>query len=400
MEKKLKKWTDCNYIIEVTYTDDEKENARNHMIEFFWKDVKVPWFRPGQAPKAMIMEKLNPEYVEMWVYEKLINEWLKAILDENKDIKFIWEPYDLDKDDKNKTISVKLDIYPEVEVKDDKWKKNKMKKIESKATDAEVDEALLNLKKNYADYQDTDKIEKDTVSKIAIDFLDKDGTELEKWTVYLWEPEFTDKDFAKFYDQFIWKEKWKDFEIAYKEKELPPTFHKRKSEKDPKKIKVTVKDIKKVVLPEFTEEKIQKLFPDQKDVKNEKELKTYIKWEIERQKYENELIKAVEEYINEIRGKNMSITIPQTLIQEEFKSRIKSLEDRLWGENGVKQYFQQLWDEKARTFVEDISKAAQDSLEKFFILQQIAKELELDIDWSKGEHLDVEKKLYEKVMWL
>jgi len=55
-----------------------------------------------------------------------------------------------------------------------------MKKIESKATDAEVDEALLNLKKNYADYQDTDKIEKDTVSKVAIDFLDKDGTELEK----------------------------------------------------------------------------------------------------------------------------------------------------------------------------------------------------------------------------
>ena len=95
MEKKLKKWTNCNYIIEVTYTDDEKENARNHMIEVFWKDVKIPWFRPGQAPKAMIMEKLNPEYVEMWVYEKLINEWLKAILDENKDIKFIWEPYDL-----------------------------------------------------------------------------------------------------------------------------------------------------------------------------------------------------------------------------------------------------------------------------------------------------------------
>jgi FKBP-type peptidyl-prolyl cis-trans isomerase (trigger factor) len=86
----------------------------------------------------------------------------------------------LDKDDAKKTISVKLDIYPEVEVKDDKWKKNKMKKIESKATDAEVDEALLNLKKNYADYQDTDKIEKDTVSKVAIDFLDKDGTELEK----------------------------------------------------------------------------------------------------------------------------------------------------------------------------------------------------------------------------
>jgi FKBP-type peptidyl-prolyl cis-trans isomerase (trigger factor) len=72
----------------------------------------------------------------------------------------------LDKDDEKKTISVKLDIYPEVEVKDDKWKKNKMKKIESKATDVEVEDALLNLKKNYADYKDTDKIAKDTVSKV------------------------------------------------------------------------------------------------------------------------------------------------------------------------------------------------------------------------------------------
>jgi FKBP-type peptidyl-prolyl cis-trans isomerase (trigger factor) len=58
---------------------------------------------------------------------------------------------------------------------------------------------------------------------------------------------------------------------------LPPTFQKRKAEQEPKKIRVTIKDIKKVVLPEFTEDQIKKLFPDQKDVKNEKELKTYIK---------------------------------------------------------------------------------------------------------------------------
>lgn len=399
MEKKLKKWTNCNYIIEVVYTDDEKSNARNKMIEFFWKDVKVPGFREWHAPKAMVEERLNPEYIEMWVYESLINEWLKAILDENKDIKFIWEPYDLDKDDEKKLITVKLDVYPEVEVKNDKWKTKKMKKVESKATDAEVDEALINLKKNYADYQDTDKIEKDTVSKVWLEFLNKAWEVIENGTVYLWEPEFNDTEFAKFYDQFIWKEKWKDFEITYKEKDLPATFQKRKSKDDAKKIKITVKDVKKVILPEFTEEQIKKLFPEQKEVKNEKELKAYIKGEIERQKYESELIKSVEEYISAVRWEHMDITIPQTLIQEEFKSRVKSLEDRLWGENWVKQYFEQLWDEKAKQFVEEISKAAQDSLEKFFILQQIAQELQLDIDRNKWEHLDVEKKLYAKIMW-
>gem|GEM_PF-3837986 len=67
---------------------------------------------------------------------------------------------------------------------------------------------------------------------------------------------------------------------------MPPTFHKRKQEKTPKKIKIIIKDIKKVVLPDFTEEIINKLFPDQKEVKNEKQLKDYIKSEISKQKYE------------------------------------------------------------------------------------------------------------------
>jgi FKBP-type peptidyl-prolyl cis-trans isomerase (trigger factor) len=58
---------------------------------------------------------------------------------------------------------------------------------------------------------------------------------------------------------------------------LPATFQKRKAEQEPKKIRITIKDIKQVVLPEFTEEQIKKLFPDQTDVKNEKELKAYIK---------------------------------------------------------------------------------------------------------------------------
>jgi FKBP-type peptidyl-prolyl cis-trans isomerase (trigger factor) len=83
-----------------------------------------------------------------------------------------------------------------------------------------------------------------------------------------------------------------------------------------------------MVLPEFTEEKIIKLFPDQKEVKTEAQLKEYIKSEIEKQKYETELVKNIEEYIAKIRGNNMSIVIPQTMTNEEFKSRMKSLEER------------------------------------------------------------------------
>jgi len=66
-----------------------------------------------------------------------------------------------------------LDVYPQIEVIDDKWKTNKMNKIDTKATDKEVEESLVNLKKNYAEYKDAKKIEKDTVSKVSLDFLNK-----------------------------------------------------------------------------------------------------------------------------------------------------------------------------------------------------------------------------------
>ena len=395
MEKKLIKLEDSNYEIQVIFTDEEKENAQKETIKVLGKDVKIPWFRDGHAPINLIEEKLNPEYIKMGTYEYLINKWLHEVLHENPKIKFIWEPYDLQEDDKEKKVSVKLDVYPEVKILDDKRKSLKMGKMETKATEKEVEDSLINLKKNYAEYKDTDKVEKDTVSKVSLDFLDKEWKSLETGTVYVWEQEFAE---SKFYDIFIWKQKDKDFELDYKEKDLPHTFHKRKSEQVPAKIKVSIKDIKQIVLAEFTKENIQKLFPDQKEVTDEAQLKDYIKAEIEKQKQDSELVRNIEEYINNIRDKSMKIIIPQTLIHQEFQSRISSLEQRFGGQEKLTEYFKQLWDEKSKEFVEDISKAAQDSLEKFFILQKITEELKIDVDRQKWWQLEVEKKLYDKIM--
>lgn len=396
MENKLIKWNASNYEIEFTFTDWEKKKAKDEMIKYFGKDIKVPWFRAWNVPAHIVEEKINPEYIEMGMYEKLVNQGLQDLLKDKTEIKFIGEPYDLQKNEKENKVSIKLDVYPEIEVKDDKRKTNKMKKIIWNATDEEVEESLTNLKKNYADYKDTDTIQKDTVSKVSLDFLNKDGESLETWTLFIGEPEFNE---SKFFDIFVWKTKTWEFEIEYNEKDLPATFHKRKQKETPSKIKITVKDIKTVILPKFTQETIEKLFPDQKEVKTEEQLKDYIKSEIEKQKYETELVKNIEEYITKIRDNNMSIIIPQTLIHEEFKSRMESLDKRLWGKEKVEQYFKQLWDEKTKEFVQEISKASQDSLEKFFILQKITEELKIDIDRQNGGHLEAEKKLYESVMW-
>ena len=63
----------------------------------------------------------------------------------------------------------------------------------------------------------------------------------------------------------------------------------------------------------------------------------------------------------------------------------------------MEQYVQQMGEEKAKVFFEDIKSAAEESLEKFFILQKICDLLELEINREHPADLEVEKKLYEKL---
>jgi hypothetical protein len=63
----------------------------------------------------------------------------------------------------------------------------------------------------------------------------------------------------------------------------------------------------------------------------------------------------------------------------------------------MEQYLTQMGDEKAKKFFDDIREAAQESLEKFFILQKVCDLLGLEINREHPGDLEVEKKLYEKL---
>jgi len=398
MKKHLNKWPNSNYEIIIDITADEHKWFKDRILKKFSKDMKIAWFRPGHIPLHIVEKNIQPHYIKVGIYEETINKWLQEILEENKDIKFMWEPYDINDTEKNGdiTLSFKLDVYPEVKVKDDKRSKENIKEINTKIDKKEINDAMINLKKNYADYKDTDSITEKTVSKITIQFLDKDGKEIDKWSIYIGEPEFEEFDFFK--KTFLKKKKNDNIEISYKEKDLPPTVKYTKwDSKNIKKISFTIKNIKEIVLPEMTEENIKKLFGNETEVKTEKELESYIEKNLTQSKRDNELVKTIEEYINTIKEKSFEVTIPKTIIDEEQKTRLKSMEQRFGGKEKLEEYFKNLWEEKAQIFRDDIRKSAKESLEKFFILQKAVKLLKIDVDRKSQEQLHVEKKLYEKL---
>jgi len=95
-----------------------------------------------------------------------------------------------------------------------------------------------------------------------------------------------------------------------------------------KEIRFIIKDTKKVVLPELTTETIEKLFGKESEVKTHDQLLEYIKKEISKQKEDNTLMQTIDKFLQIVQSKYMHVSIPQTLVTEDFKVRLKSFEDR------------------------------------------------------------------------
>ena len=398
MEKQLTQGKQCNYQVTFTFTDAEKAGVKNHVLEHFAKDMNIPGFRAGKVPLHMVESKVQPAYIQMAITEHLVNKGIQELLRENKDLKFIGEPYAFDtKEDKGTTtVSFLLDIYPEVEVKGKNWEKVQMNALSVEATEKEVEDSLLNIQKNYADYKDTDTIAvKDTLSKLGLEFFDKEGKSVEKGTTYLGETEFAeDKFWEKTFDG---KKKGELVELKYDVKKLPAVLHAKKGEAA--SLKITIQDVKQIVLPELNDEMIVKLFGKDAEVKTNAELRDYIKKEILKQKQESWLVQTIEDYLNEVKKAGVSVIIPKTMVDQELKVRMQNLEKRFGSAEKVKEYFQQLGEEKAKEFVEGVQTAAAESLEKFFILNKITELLGLTIDWNtEQEPFFVEKQLYTKLV--
>lgn len=410
MEKKVTKSTQANYEIQFTITPKEFDDAKLIILKEFQKDYEAPGFRKGSAPLDMVEKNIQPEYISMGTYEKLINKGLQEILKDQPELKLIGEPYDLKQEKTtdwkegapqggesgNTTITFKLDIFPEVEVINNDREKQSVTPIDNTATKEEIDGTLLNIQKQYADYQDTDTIQLDTISKITLEYLDKEGKVVHTGHTYIGEQEFAEDPF--FPKTFINKKKDEMIEVDHDEKKLPATLYNKKTDITPEKIKMTIKDVKKIILPELKDDMLKKLFGEDTKLKSQDDLVNYIKDSIEHQKYDQELIKKIEAVLQNLRGKSMKVIIPQTLVNEELKTRMKSLEERLGGKEKLEDYFKKMGDEKAKAFFEDIKKAAEESLEKFFILQKFTQLLNLEVDRNKSEHFAVEQKLYDKLL--
>ncbi len=400
MKYSLEKGNKSNYEIQVALDDALMASLKEKVLKTFQKDIKAPGFRQGHVPLDMVETQIRPGYLQVGILEEVVHDVMTKVLDENKDIQFIGQPYDFDpsqlmvEKDSVYNVVFKVDVYPEMQEKDAKWKKLSLNKIAVKVEDEKKNSVLQTIKKQYAEYKDTDAIAEDTVSKIAVRFLDKDNNELLKRTVYVGEEEFTKEAKAK--KLFVGMKKGEVIEKKYSAK-TTPDFLLYTGEGKPALMMFDIKDCKKVELPVFTDEFVAEKFGGDGWITSVASLMEQVEKTLGETQAQEELQKAMEDFLTKAEA-SFDLIIPKTFVQEEMKHRMKSMEQKLGGEAGFKKFIESMGEEKAKAYLDEMEKTAEKSLHKFLLLKKIVDENKLDtVDWNTA--MDAEKKLYEFMTW-
>lgn len=396
MQYEITQWKQSNYVITLIPNQNDLDSAKNKVLLSFQKEMDMQGFRKGHVPLDMVEKNAKPMMLQMGIYEQVVHEWTKIMLDENKDKKFIWMIYDLQPLEKDSivTFSFKLDVYPDVSENNKNRSSVSVSSYDANPSEEEIEQTITNLKKQYAQYEETDEVQEWTIFKAKFSILDKDLWEVDNGSIFLGKEDV--EEFPILKTLFYGKKLNQEFEVAYDKKSLPVMLQVKKGEDDSSAttIKITIIDVRTVVLPEFTDENIKKFFW-WAEVKSEEDLKNQIIWAITKQKEESLLMWNIDSYLTEIK-ESFDSKIPKTLIDEELKSRLKSMSERFWWEEWLKKYFEKLWEEESNKVQSEIKDAAKSSLEKFFLLRKIVENLWLTVnesDWNTP--FSVEKKLYD-----
>ena len=405
LQYSLIKWPESNYEISVNITEDQKDKLKKKTLQHFQKDTTKAGFRKWHVPLDIVESMVQPMYITAWILENLVHKTLKKVIDENPNHYILSrEPYDFNpeqlskkKDDGTYLVTFKVDVYPEVEEKDNKRQNISITKAEINIDEKQIDDVITSIQKQYANYIDTEEIGENTVAKCNIKFFWKDEQELHKKSAYVWDEEFTTYPFLK--EDFTWKKQKDTIKYNYKNDKNIPTFLKipsnklEKLEKNPESVLIVIDDIKKLDLPELTDQFIQKVFKDS-GITTVKWLKDQVQTTLQQNKNKEALQKSINEFLDKAKA-SFAYILPKTFVDEEFKWRIKEFAKQFWWEEWFKKFLGEMEEQKKKDYLEKIKNDVRKNLDKFFLLKTIIEKLWLDKKIDLSKPWEAEQALYD-----
>ncbi|MBZ9750997.1 trigger factor [Deinococcus sp. HMF7604] len=342
----------------VTVPAAEVNRAYDQVWAGLARDVRVPGFRPGKAPRKVIEGRVGKGYVEQEVRDRLLQthytqaarELKLSLVDATIDPQTLQSGQSFE-------FMVKGETYPEVKLAD--WSGLQLSAAAPEITDEVLERTLSDLRERNATFESAERpIE--ASDQVTIEEEGEDGG---SYPVYL------DVAEAHVRDALLGKTKGDTVTIT-----VPAHSH-GDHEHPEHTVTVTVVDVKTKQLQELNDE-----FASSLNFDSLERLRTDLKAELERRAQQEGDAGRREEFITAL-VEGMEADIPQALLDRRRESMMEEIKDDL-GRQGVK------WDEyesfmqeqgKLDDFLADLGKNAETRVKRDLVLERLAEDLKVQV---------------------
>ncbi len=320
MPYSLEKTNPTTYSMEITVEKDILEGKINKISNQIRKNAKVPGFRPGKAPVAVI-KRYYQDTIRDELVREIIPEELSKALEENK-LKITSEPVlkDLSFSIPESTFKCELifEVKPEIKLTPEMYKGKTVEKTVRKVTDEDVQKALEAIKNQNAILKDVDR-EARSGDVVEIEYTTTiDGKEQKgKTTSVLGQNQL----WPEVEKAVLGRKKGEEGSISF----LAPNDEKVYGAAAGKNITVKFKvdAVKEKELPELNDEFAKKLGSSSLD-----ELKQKVRNELEKAELNREQEEVEDKIIDELL-KVVNPPVPQSMLNLEIKAQAQNQLTRL-----------------------------------------------------------------------
>ena len=297
----------------------ELEPSLNKAFLKYRKNISIPGFRKGKAPRAIV----EAAYGKHVFYEDAIEEIFPELYKQHvltQDMKPVGKPEITDMkigEDDGVTLTVATDLYPEVTL--GQYKGLEVEKAEANVTSDEIDAEIDRMAQNVARITTVDRAAQDGDTAV-IDFEGfKDGVPFEGGKGEKYELRLGSHSFIPgFEEQVVGMAAGDEKEINVT---FPENYHEKSLAGAPVVFKVKVHEVKETVVPEKDDEFVK----DVSEFDTMDELRADIEKRVLEEK-QNGIDRAFENAAIEKAVANMTVEIPDSMIDEELENEMERMD--------------------------------------------------------------------------
>ena len=346
------------------------------------KKVTIPGFRKGKAPKDVFIKKYGEQSLYMDAADIALNEEYYNILNENSDLEIVAEP-DISLKEINKdgvTFNIVFTLKPELKL--GKYKGLKVEKMSCEVTKEEVDAAMDDMRKRYAENVLKDgAIKEGDIAIIDFEgFVDDvafEGGKGENYSLTIGSHTFI----PGFEEQLVGLKKGdeKDVKVTF-----PEDYHSEDLKGKKAIFKVKVNEVKEVVLPDYNEEFFLDL--GYEDIHTKKDLEKQIKENIKTHKEADAENKFLDDLLEKA-AQNVKVDIPEAMIEAEEERMLRRYEENLKMQGLTLEQFYKFTNTNEAVLKDQMKDEAKKTVIYRLMLEEIAKaeKIEITIDEAKEE---------------